>query len=278
MLISTISDFVKIIPSAEGTEYSAIEPFLIHAENQIKLWRTGTDLFDAIAALQSTDPAKNQLRTLVAHTAYHFAIPFADVIQTPTGFAVVSNTNQAPASKERVERLISWVEQIVDRSEDALIQIVYTTPALLTEWKKSEQYTQIVNCFFVTGNDYAFHVNVKGKKREQLFLDKGKLIAWQENVLAPVISKAYLDQLITEIRNNTTTPGAGNIINYCKMILARLIEGNQEESVKLLNAVSNILASNLATYTTYAASDEYKLKSSEKYQNTADAPAFFFGI
>lgn len=279
MIISSISDFTNIIPTAEGTQFSAIEPFLSQAENQVKILLLGKDLFDLINAKELTDMAKIQTKVLIAHMAYHDAIPFTDLIQTPTGFAVVSNSNQAPASKERVERLISWVKYAIDRQTDMLINLVYSTPDLLTEWKKFNLFNDLINCFFFTGIDYGFHVNVGAKeKREQFLGDKGKLITFQENILAPVISKAYLDQLITEIRNNNTSAGSANIINQCKMILARLIEGNKEESVKLLNAISNILESNLNTYATYANSDEYKLKTSEKYKNTADAPAFFFGI
>lgn len=278
MLISSISDFVKIIPTAEGTEFSAIEPFLVQAENQIKSWHTGPDLFQAVSQMQITDQAKIQLRILVAYTAYRDAIPFADLIQTNNGFAVVNNTNQSPASKERVVRLISWVEQIIDKSEDLLVQIVYSTSELLQEWKKWHLFNDKVCCFFVTGSDYAYHVKVSGNKRQALVNDMGKLRAWQVNVIAPVISKVYLDQLISELRNNNFTDGSGNIVNYCKLILSRLSEGNQDETVKLLNAVSNILDTNLDTYSAYASSDEYKLKTGTKYQNTEESPAFFFGM
>lgn len=278
MLINTISDFTKLIPTSEGTDYSAIEPFLLQAESQIKLWLTGPDLYDAIVALQLTDAAKQQLRILVANTAYHLAIPFADLIQTPNGFAVVSNSNHAPASKERVERLINRIEQVIDFSTDSLIFLVYNTPSLLAQWKKSDRFKQIVNCFFVTGTEYALYTQINGNKHAALNTDKGKLIAFQENILAPVISKVYLDQLIEEIRNNDFSDGFGNVMNYCRMILARLIEGNREETEKLLNSLSNLLDANLSVYTTYAGSDEYKLKSGKKYQNTADAPGYFFGM
>jgi hypothetical protein len=278
MLVSTITEFVRYIPTAEGTDFSAIKPFLEQAESELVNNLLGSDLMDAIAALELVHKTKEEAKILVAYMAYRDAIPFADIVQTPTGFAVVNNANQAPASKERVERLIKWTEQIIDRHTDILINHIYTTGSLLTEWKKFSGFGDLTNCFFFTGSDYAFHVSVKNNKRERFMQDKGKLIAWQENVLAPVISKVFLEQLISEVQNNNLTNGSFNIIHYCKMILARMIEDKQDEAVKLLNAVANILDSNLDTYPAYAQSDEYKLKSGVKYENTAEAPGFFFGM
>lgn len=278
MLLSTITEFVRFIHTAEGTDFAAISQFLTQAENDLKLNLFGANLMSAIEALPLQDPVKEQTKMLVAFMAYRDAIPFADIVQTPTGFAVVNNNNQAPASKERVERLIAWCEQVIDRATDQLISQVYANPTLLTEWKKYAGFAEVVNCFFLTGADYAFHVSVHGNKRQRYLQDKGKLIAWQENVLVPVISRALVNQLIEELRNNAFTAGSGNIIHYCKMILARMAEEKKDEAVKLLNAVANILDSNLTTYPAYAQSDEYKLKSGTKYENTADSPAFFFGI
>lgn len=279
MLISTITEFISYIHTAEGTDFAAISPFLMQAENDLQLNLFGPDLMSAIEALEpQVVPVKEQTKMLIAFMAYRNAIPFSDLIQTPTGFAVVNNANQAPASKERIERLIAWCEQVIDRATDLLISLVYANPVLLTEWKKFTGFADVVNCFFITGADYALYVSVPGNKRQRFLQDKGKLIAWQENVLVPVISRALVNQLINEVRNNAFTTGSDNVIHYCKMILARMAEEKKDEVVKLLNAVTNILDSNLATYPAYAQSDEYKLKSGTKYENTADSPAYFFGI
>lgn len=279
MLISTITEFVRFIPTAQGTDFTAISPFLMQAENELTMNLLGRDLMQVIAAVDPEDATQEQTKILIAYMAYRDAIPFVDLIQTPNGFAVVSTSNQAPASKERVERLIAWCEQVIDRHTDMLIQTIHRSQQLLDEWKKFSRFTDIVNCFFVTGFDYALHVPmITGNKRGKLLQDKGKLIAWQENVLAPVISRSLLNQLIEEMRNNTVSSGSATVIYYCKMILARMAEEKKDEAVKLLNAIANVLDTNLETYPAYAQSDEYKLKSGSRYENTADSPAFFFGM
>ena len=44
---------------------------------------------------------------IVAFDAFRNAVPHLDLILTPNGFGIVNNSNIAPASKERVERLIA---------------------------------------------------------------------------------------------------------------------------------------------------------------------------
>lgn len=50
------------------------------------------------------------IKQLAALHAFLIAIPNLDLVLTPNGFGIVSNSNIAPASKERVERLMAAVE------------------------------------------------------------------------------------------------------------------------------------------------------------------------
>ena len=50
---------------------------------------------------------KVTMARIVAFDAFRNAVPHLDLILTPNGFGIVNNSNIAPASKERVERLIA---------------------------------------------------------------------------------------------------------------------------------------------------------------------------
>ena len=50
---------------------------------------------------------KVTMARIVAFDAFRNTIPHLDLILTPNGFGIVNNYNIAPASKERVERLIA---------------------------------------------------------------------------------------------------------------------------------------------------------------------------
>lgn len=279
MLINTIDDFVKCIPTASGTEWDVLLPYVEMAQMDLTLNLLGTDLNTALIALQSDNGIRLTANKLLAVSAYHAAIPFVDLQQTPNGFAVVSNNNLAPASKERVERLITWCELQMDGLTDLLIKQILGNSDLLVKWKLYAEFTEIVNCLFVTGQDFAGFTNSKEKlRRAELLRNKAQLLIWQENIIAPVISKAYLTQLIGEIRTQAFTPGAANIIHYCKMVLAALMYGSNTQADNLLAKLSNLLDDNLATYTTYASSDEYALKNATRDVNIAEHPTFFMGI
>lgn len=279
LLINTIEDFVRWIPTASGSEWSALQPHVETAQLDLTLNLLGADLNTALMALEVTTVHRIVVNKLLALSAYHAAIPFVDLVQTVNGFAVVSNNNLAPASKERVERLIAWCEGEIDELTDLLIKLVMGNTDLLGKWTLFPEFKEIVNCFFVTGKDFAGFINSTEKLRRKEFLQhKAELLSWQENIIAPVISKNYLAQLISEIRTQSFTPGATNMIGHCKLVLSALVAGNTDQAERLLSKISNLLDANLATYTAYAASEEYALKNATRDVNKADHPTFFFGI
>ena len=279
MLINDINEFVKCIPTAASSDWNTLQSYVEMAQMDLTLNLLGTDLNTALIALAQTDGTRLVANKLLAISAYHAAIPFVDLQQTANGFAVVSNNNLAPASKERVERLITWCEMQIDGLIDVLIKSVMGNATLLAKWTLFSEFKEIVNCLFVTGQDFAGFTNSKEKLRRDEFLrNKAQLLVWQENIIAPVLSKTYLTELIAELRTQTFTPGAANIIHYCKMVLSALLVGNVQQADSLLSKISNLLDANLATYTTYAASAEYTLKNTARDMNKAEHPTFFMGI
>ena len=279
MLINSIAEFVKCIPTAAGTEWDAIQPYVETAQMDLTVNLLGADLNTALIALPSDNGTRQVANRLLAMIAFHAAIPFVDLVQTANGFAVVSNSNLAPASKERVERLITWCEMQIDNLSDLLVKLVMNDATMRAKWILFPEFTNIVNCLFITGQDFAgFTNNKEVLRRTELHRNKAQLLIWQENIIAPVISKTYLTQLIAEIRTQTFTPGSANIIHYCKMVLAALVAGNQQQTDNLLQKAGNLLDGNLATYTTYAASDEYALKNTARDMNKLEHPTFFMGI
>lgn len=82
----------------------------------------GTSLFNACV-------------TFVACHALRQAIPSLDLILTPNGFGVVQNTNVAPASKERVERLSESMQIRRDTALNTIIKMLMREDG----WQSSEQ-------------------------------------------------------------------------------------------------------------------------------------------
>lgn len=68
-------------------------------------------------------------------SAFIDAVPSLDLVVTPTGFGVVNTETVAPASKERIERLISSLRDRADKILELLLERVRTYP----EWRASER-------------------------------------------------------------------------------------------------------------------------------------------
>lgn len=89
------------------------------------------DLFEAIAELSA--PAETvtdnstiaavhaSLEKVIATHAFMSAVSSLDLVLTPNGFGIVSNTNIVPASKERIERLLDSLEAERDRNLEQLL-------------------------------------------------------------------------------------------------------------------------------------------------------------
>ena len=80
--------------------------FLDLAEEWVKATFTGEASFNTITSYPDGDPVKLLTSRLVVADALRRAIPSLDIVLTPNGFGIVSSSNIAPASKQRVDRLV----------------------------------------------------------------------------------------------------------------------------------------------------------------------------
>ena len=115
----------KLYPYLETAEQWAIDTFVPEA------------IFNEIAESDSTSPNERfryPLEKLVACHAYMTAIPSLDLVLTPNGFGIVSNQNIVPASRERVDALITSLES----QHDAAIEALILRLSSRTDWQQSE--------------------------------------------------------------------------------------------------------------------------------------------
>ncbi len=116
----------KLYPYLETAEQWAIENFVPE------------DIFNEIAENNNLGPNERfryPLEKIVACHAYMTAIPSLDLVLTPNGFGIVSNQNVAPASRERIDALITSLESQRDAAIEALIYRLSSR----TDWRESTQ-------------------------------------------------------------------------------------------------------------------------------------------
>ena len=137
-LIQNENELRRYIPNAfttvkgETPLLQKLTPYLESAELWLKQYFTGGVMFEAVQSLATH---------IVVNKAMRQAVPSLDLVLTPNGFGIVSNSNIAPASKERVERLIASLESERDNYIEQLLPLLVQSE----EWRGTEQY-----CFFTS--------------------------------------------------------------------------------------------------------------------------------
>lgn len=103
-----------------------LTPWINSAENWLVGYILGSD-FDVPESLTTL------VEKIVVNMAFAEAIPSLDVALSPSGFAVINTDGRAPASKERIERLITSINSFVDANIEVLVDKLLHTP----EWVDS---------------------------------------------------------------------------------------------------------------------------------------------
>lgn len=123
--------------SVEG-EMSLLDkltPFIETSEEWVKQTFTSETTFNTIAGYADSNMLKPIMARVVVNHALMAAIPTLDLVLTPNGFGIVSNQNVAPASKERVDRLLASLERERDKAIDLLLLRLPSA----SRWLQSEQ-------------------------------------------------------------------------------------------------------------------------------------------
>ena len=113
MILITSDDQLRLyLPNALATVQGEMSLFdklsadLQLAENWLSVHFLDTSLLTRIAEEEGAETAGNLCRRIVVADALLRAVPSLDLVLTPNGFGIVSNQNIAPASKDRVDRLL----------------------------------------------------------------------------------------------------------------------------------------------------------------------------
>ena len=287
-MIQNIDDFVKYIPTARGTHFEDIAPFIEEAKIWIEQEFFGKDLISAIETEESTD-SKKTVDSIICLKAYSSAIPFLDVIQTSNGFAVVNNANQAPASKERVERLLKHVQERLYFHVDNLIVCIEAKPEFLDKWKLFSRFENLTDLVYWSGIEFlqycgdsvesaandvdAVNHNIPYKDLQRM---RSMIAGFQCQEISSYISRVYLDDLINKRRLHTLTAEESKLMDNLKIIVALYIRNNSFKAEEQLKLIVNRMVMNLDSYPLYRESDEYKIKISERYQNQQGDTTYFF--
>ncbi|GHU79694.1 hypothetical protein FACS1894145_4390 [Bacteroidia bacterium] len=295
MILTDIEKFTDFIPTAAGSDLNELKPFVDEAEFWLKNELLGYPLYYRIQQFSENPPhgvfdntfdytfdesiaPSDILKTaqlVVCLKAYASAIPFVDLIQTANGFAVVSNTNQAPASKERVERLIQWVDKRLSDALDNLILFAFCYSEFRQLWQQEkalfDTHTEIV---FLTSNELRRYSGNKSAGFKDLDICQPTVLYLQSE-LANHISVAYMDELLEKRKNAQLNEFDRYVFRSVQAIAGLMFQ--KAPHYPLVEKLINYMLNNPDHFPTYLSSQEYALKTAPKYENKKRDSTFFFG-
>ena len=288
MLITSDEQLRRLIPhvfatvEGEPTLFEKLTPFLESAEEWAKMHFVPDDLFELTADLSATAETEADTSTVAALClslekaivceAYKNAIPSLDLVLTPNGFGIVSNQNVAPASKERVERLLASLEQERDRNIEQLLLRLPT----IEGWEQSAQGKYFAATMFpFLGLCRRLAINEHLWDEYQHLHDRLIKI---ENVLAETyFSHEQMDVFRQHVVNQMRLchPLEEQVIRSLQSLEMMLVSDMQVHNQSFYDLV-NIIREHSDIFLAWHVSETAKLYSPAVFRNKKNSGGYFF--
>lgn len=263
--------YVHAAAHCDDTIYNAVLPYMSRAwlDMQHIIGQTGENAMYADTDLQEA------VKELLCERGFLLALRHLDLVITDSGFGVVSNDHVAPASAERVSNLEQALWKASDRSLCRLLHLLVER----TKWGSKE-----------TSAPYLINTLLWDIDEAQRLCGKADLthkewVALQTQIFDVEFRLAFAvgDSLMQELRSHMLSHSLSDIEKLAVQVI-RTAVGNivaHPEDKGLMKATKlrlvNWFDSHKEEFPTYTASPEYTARHQERYENTKDSPAYFFG-
>ncbi len=265
----------NVVTTVEGEKplYDKVHPWLVIAEQWVSDRFTGAAVLDAIAADPDTT-IWQQTAILIMSEAMRQAIPSLDVVLTPNGFGIVSNQNVAPASKERVERLIESMTAGRDLNIDYLLDSLSERE----DWMQTKQRDWFCQTLLQSPRDA--ELGVYGPEwtgnRWDAFLE---LRDRARNIEAAIAEKWVSESLMGRLRLSLRSPGAlhDDVTLALRVRDCVFIELKGEpRNHRMLDRIVNYVRQQPEEYPEWAESETARLFDPPVFRNKKDSKGYFF--
>jgi len=240
--------------------------FLEQAENWVITKITGQPLFDAIVA-SLDEKAKKFCKDLICYNGYIEAMPFLDLIETGSGFAVASNTTIAPASKDRVSALKAGLQKMLTTSTDDFIAYLEASTIYHIAWKSSATYSLLTDTFISTITEFNRYATFAGNRLDFIAAHPVMQDAIRLK-LANYISQDLCDEILTQINGEGISESNKDIIEDIKFSYANFVIGQTEKATDYAMRTQAYIIEHLTEFPTFEASSVY----ARYLENIANTP------
>ena len=262
--------------AGETPLYDKIRYHLMQAEQWLTDTFVSSETMARIRTYSDSTPLLHYCRIITAAEAMLHAIPQLDLILTPNGFGIVSNQNIAPASKERIERLLLSLEKLRD---DAL-QIILTMLPDAHHWTASPQYEYFAATLFPnldTIHQLGFSDHIWLRYQEI----HAQLLTIEQRLETEYFSKPLMDTLrtanILSAWNSLAYPDQyRRLYHRIFAIEFSILRTGEYPIPSIIDTVNFIRTSPSNIFREWKTSDTAKLFQDRGYKNKKQSGGYFF--
>ena len=264
MLISKTA-FEQYVPSFRDSQpntFEAVRPMMEHYLSVAK---------DQMAVPEDY-PNQPLLEAYVYKNAAAEAVPSLDLILTDSGFAVVSNQNLAPASRERVTALLNSLRRQASDARDLLL-----LDLCKTTWVSSKQCTLVRSTLLwcpMLARRYGIAINENDPQGD--FLLHLPTIEQASEMATNIIGQPLMDFLITHQDEYSEKPAYVLVRENTRKYMSAVVQQNRraaEAQRQYILKKIELLADELPEY---KESSTYRAAQAKNYENKPEDPTFFF--
>lgn len=247
-----------------------IAPFVSSAEQWIITMFTSMEVMRQICILEDGTPIKVTVERAVVCEAMRTAIPSLDIVLTPNGFGVVSNQNIAPASKERVERLIASLTT----QRDELLSSLLSELQGFEGWRGTKQYQFFAATLFPT-LELSTLCGFKAERWEKYLELRQRAIEAEESLAEEYFSQELMKEFRLAVVGGEISDEFAQVIRGIRAQVVAMI-GGEPISTRRMVALVNFIRNRPESFSAWHSSSTAELFTPPVFKNEKKSGGYFF--
>lgn len=255
----------------EVTWFEKLYAHLDTAEQWLAMNIASSEVIDSLYQQSETEPLKRLAAKIITCHALMVAIPSLDLVLTPNGFGIVNTGNVSPASKDRVERLITSVEKERDLSINEMVKRL----GLREAWLATDQGKHFGKTLF-PNLDLCSKMGI----RDHLF-DNYQSLQGQLIPIEDTLAETYFSQ--EQMSSFRHVALSGQVVNHTVARVIHAIRGvelllladkpvSQQNYFDIVDTIKN----NPLVFPEWHASSTSKLFSPQVFKNEKECTGYWF--
>ena len=224
-------------------------------------------------------PLHDIICQIIVSEAFRKAVPSLDLVLTPNGFGIVSNQNIAPASKERVDRLLAALETTRDDCIELLLRYL---PGENTWAQESCSGYRYFRSTLFPNIDVTRSLDIKEHRLERYQSLHPRIQLIESQMAAEWISTEQMEVLRTESIMGNGSALHTTIISRLRALVLSLLRNDSQRDFdphsygSTLSEIVQIIRTNESEFPEWHASSTKELFDPPKFENKKQSSGYWF--